>query len=141
MISFNSFCLDSNDGKMNITAKVIDPLRVVHNGDIEFGNVFRGSSNTSSRHGFTIYGEKGQNIKVSLNEKNLNAFSNSILLKHESSNNEISVNVINISDYSESTKLDKNGEFHYDFDAELIVPKDAVLGKYSGTLIMNVTFQ
>ncbi|MGL4999846.1 MAG: hypothetical protein ACRC5T_12835 [Cetobacterium sp.] len=40
MISFNSFCLDSNDGKMNITAKVIDTLEIVHNEDIEFGNIF-----------------------------------------------------------------------------------------------------
>ncbi|MGL5057856.1 MAG: hypothetical protein ACRC6A_10890 [Fusobacteriaceae bacterium] len=141
MISFNLFCLDSNDGKMNITAKVIDPLRVVHNGDIEFGNIFRGSSNTSSRHGFTIYGEKCQNIKVSLNGKNLNGSSNDVYLKHISSDNKLNVEIINISDYPNNTKLDEKGEFHYDFDAKLDVPTDAKLGPYSGTLTMSVIFQ
>ncbi|MGL4672600.1 DUF4402 domain-containing protein [Cetobacterium sp.] len=143
IISLNLYCIDNNNKKeMNITAKVIDPLRVVHDGDINFGNIFQGSNNTSSRHRFTVYGEKGENIKVSLNGNNIHSGKNNFVpIKHNSSSDILTVGLINLSDYNNSTKLDANGEFHYDFDVELKVPKDAVLGPYSGTLTMSVLFQ
>lgn len=141
IIALNIFASNEDEKTMNITAKVIKPLKVIHNGDIEFGNVIQGSSHSSSRHGFTAFGEPGQNIKVSLNGSNLNSYSKSVTLDHESSSDKLTVNLVNVSDYGPNTKLDDNGEFKYDFDAELNVPKDATLGKYAGTLTMAVIFQ
>ncbi|MGL5905042.1 MAG: hypothetical protein ACRCZO_20345, partial [Cetobacterium sp.] len=114
IIALNIFASSENEKTMNITAKVIEPLNVVHNGDIEFGNVIQGSSHSSSRHGFTAFGEPGQNIKVSLGGGNLNSFSKSVTLKHESSTDDIlTVNLVNVSDYGPSTKLNEKGEFKY----------------------------
>ncbi|MGL4987747.1 MAG: DUF4402 domain-containing protein [Cetobacterium sp.] len=141
IIALNIFASNEDEKTMNITAKVIEPLNVVHNGDIEFGNVIQGSSHSSSRHGFTAFGEPGQNIKVSLGGGNLNSFSKSVTLNHESSTDKLTVNLVNVSDYGKNTKLDEKGEFKYDFDAELNVPQNAALGRYAGTLTMAVIFQ
>ncbi|MGL4970915.1 MAG: DUF4402 domain-containing protein [Cetobacterium sp.] len=126
---------------MNITANIITPLNITHNGDINFGKVFQGSTHTSSRHGFIISGEPGQNIKVYLNGSNLNSSNESVTLNHISSDDKLNVQIVNISDYDKNTKLNKDGKFFYDFDAELKVREDSALGLYSGTLTMSVIFQ
>lgn len=91
---------------------------------------------------FIIYGEPGQNIDISLNDKNLNGFKKNISLFHEKSNsNLLNVFLKNTNDDGRNTKLNEHGEYHYSFDTELTVPKNATIGNYFGTLTMKVKFK
>ena len=143
LLTFSTiFSSNTSEENMNITATVIKPLRVVHNGDINYGNIIQGSTHTTTGHVFTIYGEPKQNVDITLNEKNINASNKPIPLIHEkNSSKTLSVQLKNEKDDGKETKLNDKGEYRYSFDTELKVPHDALVGDYSGTLTMKVRFK
>ncbi|WP_407536095.1 DUF4402 domain-containing protein [Cetobacterium somerae] len=138
----NIFSSNTSKENMNINAIVLKPLKVIHNGDINYGKVIQGSIHSTNGHTFIIYGEPGQNVDISLNDKNLNGFKENIYLFHDKNNsNTLDVYLKNTSDDGANTKLNEKGEYKYSFDTELTVPKNAPLGNYSGTLTMKVKFK
>ena len=138
----NIFSSTISDENMNINATIIKPLKVIHNGDINYGKAIQGSTHSTLGHTFTIYGEPGQNVDISLNGNNLNGFQKNISLVHaKSSSNILNVSLKNTNDDGKNTKLNRHGEYHYSFDTELTVPKNATIGNYSGTLTMKVKFK
>lgn len=143
LLTFNNiFSSNTSEENMNINATVIKPLKVIHNGDINYDKVIQGSTHSTNGHTFTIYGEPGQNVDISLNNKNLNGFKGNIYLFHEKNNsNTLNVYLKNTNDDGENTKLNEKGEYKYSFDTELTVPKSAPIGNYSGTLTMKVKFK
>ncbi len=56
------------EGKMNITAEVIQPLTVTADKDMDFGKVIQGNTATAESK-FIITGESGENITVTIPEK------------------------------------------------------------------------
>ncbi|MCQ9628455.1 hypothetical protein HS141_16170 [Cetobacterium somerae] len=74
----NIFSSNTSKENMNINAIVLKPLKVIHNGDINYGKVIQGSIHSTNGHTFIIYGEPGQNVDISLNDKNLNGFKENI---------------------------------------------------------------
>ena len=143
LLTFSSiFSSDTSGENMNITATVIKPLQVIHNGNINYGKIIQGSTYSTTGHIFTIYGEPKQNVDITLNETNINAFNKPIPLIHkENSSKTLSVQLKNEKDDGKDTKLNENGEYKYSFDTELKVPHDALVGDYSGTLTMKVRFK
>lgn len=138
----NIFSSTTSEENMNINATIIKPLKVIHNGDINYGKAIQDTTHSTSGHTFIIYGEPGQNIDISLNDKNLNGFKENISLFHEKGNsNLLDVYLKNTSDDGANTKLNEKGEYKYSFDTELTVPKNATIGNYSGTLTMKVKFK
>ncbi|MGL5760986.1 MAG: DUF4402 domain-containing protein [Cetobacterium sp.] len=138
----NIFSSNISEESMNINATVVKPLKVIHNGDINYGKVIQGSTHSTNGHIFIIYGEPGQNVDISLNDKNLNGFKKNISLFHEKSDSNIlNVSLKNTNDDGKNTKLNEKGEYKYSFDTELTVPKNAPIGNYSGTLTMKVKFK
>lgn len=70
----NIFSSTTSEENMNINATIIKPLKVIHNGDINYGKAIQDTTHSTSGHTFIIYGKPGQNIDISLNDKNLNGF-------------------------------------------------------------------
>ena len=141
LIFSNIFSSNTSEENMNINATIIKPLKVIHNGDINYGKVIQGSTHSTSGHTFTIYGEPGQKVKITLDSKNINGNKNSIVLTHEkNSSNILNVFLKNETKDNPQTKLNEKGEYKYSFDTELTVPKNAQIGNYSGTLTMEVKF-
>ncbi|MCQ8212276.1 DUF4402 domain-containing protein [Cetobacterium somerae] len=143
LLTFTSiFSSNTSEKNMDIKATVIKPLRVIHNGDINYGKIIQGSTHSTTRHIFTIYGEPKQDVDITLNEKNINAQKNSIPLIHKENNSQtLSVQLKNEKNDGNDTKLNEKGEYRYSFDTELIVPPNALVGDYSGTLTMKVRFK
>ena len=113
---------------MNVTATVIKPLTIVKTGDMDFGNIIQGT-NTTTDSGYTITGEKGQPIIVTIDD--------SVLLSNEKAKTSLVVGIKTQLPKS----LDTNGNANVSVQGFLNVPKEQHVGTYTGTLTARVQYQ
>ena len=113
---------------MNVTATVIKPLTIVKTGDMDFGNIIQGT-NTTTDSGYTITGEKGQPIIVTIDD--------SVLLSIEKAKTSLVVGIKTQLPKS----LDTNGNANVSVQGFLNVPKEQHVGTYTGTLTARVQYQ
>lgn len=113
---------------MNVTATVIKPLTIVKTGDMDFGNIIQGT-NTTTDSGYTITGEKGQPIIVTIDD--------SVLLSNEKARTSLVVGIKTQLPKS----LDTNGNANVSVQGFLNVPKEQHVGTYTGTLTARVQYQ
>ncbi len=112
---------------MNVTATVIKPLTIVKTGDMDFGNIIQGT-NTTTDSGYTITGEKGQPIIVTIDDS---------VLSNEKARTSLVVGIKTQLPKS----LDTNGNANVSVQGFLNVPKEQHVGTYTGTLTARVQYQ
>ena len=119
---------EEKSATMNITATVIKPLTIAKTGDMDFGNIIQGTTATADS-GYTITGEKGQPIIVTID--------NSVLLSNQKAKTSLAVGIKTQLPKS----LDKDGNANVSVQGFLNVPKDQHVGTYTGTLVARVQYQ
>ncbi|WP_298065362.1 DUF4402 domain-containing protein [uncultured Cetobacterium sp.] len=113
---------------MNVTATVIKPLTIVKTGDMDFGNIIQGT-NTTADSGYTITGEKGQPIIITIDD--------SVSLSNAMSKTPLVVGIKT----QLPNSLDKDGNAHVSVQGFLTVPNNQTVGTYTGTLTARVQYQ
>lgn len=114
---------------MNVTATVIKPLTIVKTGDMDFGNIIQGTNTNTADSSYTITGEKGQPIVVTIDD--------SVLLSNEKARTSLVVGIKTQLPKS----LDTNGNANVSVQGFLNVPKEQHVGTYTGTLTARVQYQ
>ena len=124
---------------MNISATVLEPLNVSHNGDINFGNLIQNTTTTIDQaKTFTVHGSVGGSIHFTINDRPIREVTQTTISK---GNDTLPVYFDNIQLSSDSLTLDNSGNFTFSFKPRIYVPQNQAAGTYTGALTARVQYE
>lgn len=129
---------------MSIGAKVLAPLNVTHDGDIDFGVVIQNTSSAEITKNFTVTGTPGEKFTFTLNDQPLGNFANSELVHTNGTSkmhffttnrlaNDGSGNLAN-------PQIAQDGTFKFTFTGRTQADGNQTPGQYTGSLTARVQY-
>lgn len=150
ILSFSIFANEKpKEAKMNIKAKIIEPIKV-ETGDMEFGTIVAGGKNYIATAPVEIKSKPYDRIKVTVSSGTKpSGYTNGIYLYNELQNKKIFVILSSVGDYPSGNVFDINnapltqsvlGKLNLRIKGRLDVPKEQLSGLYSGKLNFKVRY-
>ncbi len=127
---------------MYINATVLQPLNVINDGDVNFGNIIQNTTTSKIAKKFTVTGTPGQKVIFKINNQNLDSFSNDKLTK-VGGGAEMPLYTdsreVSSGDRSNPT-IGQNGTLDFTFNVWTQASQNQAPGQYTGALNASVRY-